>query len=278
LLLGIIIVPATMLMISTVNEIKQTVEEYKAGNITVPPPPANVKEWPVVGSRVYDLWDRASQNIFPLIQDNRDKVKMAAVWFFGALASTGKGLGLLAVAIIVSGFLLVFGTDAGNFARRFLTRLSGNKNHDMADIAAVTIRNVVKGILGVAFIQSTLACIGFIAVGIPAAGLWTLFCLILAIVQLGTFPVAIFVIIYAWNHETTTVALVFTIWMIFVSVIDNILKPIMLGKGAPVPMLVVFLGAIGGFILSGFIGLFTGAVILSLGYGLFDLWLKETAE
>jgi predicted PurR-regulated permease PerM len=147
----------------------------------------------------------------------------------------------------------------------------------MASITALTIRNVVKGILGVAIIQSTMAAIGFIAAGIPAAGLWVLCCLILAIVQLGTLPVAIITIIYAWSATSTLTATLFTIWMIIVSISDNILKPILLGKGAPVPMLVVFLGAIGGFILSGFIGLFTGAVVLSLGYKLFEVWLHETS-
>jgi predicted PurR-regulated permease PerM len=99
----------------------------------------------------------------------------------------------------------------------------------------------------------------------------------LGIIQLGTFPVAIITIIYAWGSLSTGTATIFTIWMIIVSVSDNILKPILLGKGAPVPMLVVFLGAIGGFILSGFIGLFTGAVVLSLGYKLFEAWLNETS-
>ena len=152
----------------------------------------------------------------------------------------------------------------------------GSSYFDMASIAALTIRNVVKGILGVAIIQSILAAIGFIAAGIPAAGLWVLCCLILAIVQIGTLPVAIPVIILAWNGDSTLTATLFTIWMIIVSVSDNILKPILLGKGAPAPMLVVFLGAIGGFILSGFIGLFTGAVVLSLGYKLFEVWMNES--
>lgn len=273
LLLALIIAPAVWLMLSTVQEIKHVVEEYKAGNISIPVPQESVKDWPVVGPKVYELWNNASNNVVPLIEDNRDKVKQAAIWFFNALASTGKGLGLLAVAIIVSGFLLAFGKDAGEFARAFFHKLSGNK--EMADIATVTVRNVVKGILGVAFIQSALVCIGLLIAGIPAVGLWTLLCLILAIMQIGILPVSVGVIIYVWNNDTTTVAVLLTVWMIVVGLADNVLKPILLGKGAPVPMLVVFLGAIGGFILSGFIGLFTGAVVLSLGYRLFDGWIKE---
>ena len=142
-------------------------------------------------------------------------------------------------------------------------------------MAAVTVRNVVKGVLGVAVIQSLLAGAGMAVAGIPYSGIWVLLCLILAIVQIGILPVSIGVIIYIWTNGSTTTALVLTIWMLLVGLLDNFLKPILMGKGAPVPMLVIFLGAIGGFIFSGFIGLFTGAVVLSLGYKLFDIWIER---
>jgi len=278
LLLSVIIVPASMMMVSTVSEIKHTAEAYRAGQIAIPPPDEKVRDWPVVGEKVYKIWSDASNNLVPLIQDNQDTVKKAALWIFNSLASTGKGIALLALAIIISGFLLAYGKSAGEFATAFFRRLSGDSAQDYAVLTTTTIRNVVKGILGVAFIQSALVCIGLVLADIPAAGLWTLICLILAIMQIGILPVSIGVIIYVWNQDSTTVAIIMTIWMMLVGISDNILKPILLGKGAPVPMLVVFLGAIGGFILSGFIGLFTGAVVMSLGYRLFIGWIKSGGE
>ena len=149
---------------------------------------------------------------------------------------------------------------------------------EMNELAVVTVRNVAKGILGVAFIQSMLAGVGFVLAGIPLAGLWIVISLVLAIVQVGILPVSVGVIIYIWGHGSTLTAILLTVWMLFVGVIDNILKPIMLGKGAPVPMLVVFLGAIGGFISTGFIGLFTGAIILSIGYKLLQAWLNSSEK
>ena len=149
---------------------------------------------------------------------------------------------------------------------------------EMTQLAEVTVRNVAKGILGVAFIQSMLAGVGFVLAGIPLAGLWIVISLVLAIVQVGILPVSVGVIIYIWGHGSTLTAILLTVWMLFVGVIDNILKPIMLGKGAPVPMLVVFLGAIGGFISTGFIGLFTGAIILSIGYKLLQAWLNSSEK
>ena len=131
-----------------------------------------------------------------------------------------------------------------------------------------------KGFLGVAIIQGLLAGAGFMVAGVPGAGLWAFLCLFLAIIQIGIAPVVIPVIIYMFYNADTLTAGLLMVWLILVMLSDNFLKPILLGRGAPVPMLVVFLGSIGGFISMGFIGLFIGAVILSLGFKLFQAWLK----
>ena len=153
----------------------------------------------------------------------------------------------------------------------------GERGDEFAEISNVTIKNVAKGILGVAIIQSTLAGIGFILAGVPYAGLWALICLILAIIQIGPALVIIPVIIYLFSTMGLLGAILWTVYFVVVMISDNFLKPILLGKGAPVPMLVIFLGTIGGFITSGFVGMFIGAIILSLGYKLFITWLDEEA-
>jgi predicted PurR-regulated permease PerM len=100
----------------------------------------------------------------------------------------------------------------------------------------------------------------------------------LAIIQIGIFPIVIPVIIYMFYTADTLTAGLLTGWLILVAVLDNILKPILLGRGAPVPMLVIFLGAIGGFLSMGFIGLFVGAVVLSIGFKLLQAWLAEISS
>jgi predicted PurR-regulated permease PerM len=272
----IIILPAIWLGMTTAKEIKAFSSEYRAGTLKIPPPKASVQSWPLIGNKAHAIWDKASRGLDSLIQQYPAQVKAVAGAGLGLIASTSKGILLLTASIIIAGVFLSYSESAAKGARALFNRLFHTSSFDMATISALTIRNVVKGILGVAVIQSTMAAIGFVAAGIPGAGLWVLCCLILAIVQIGTLPVAIPVIILAWSGDSTLTATLFTIWMIIVSISDNILKPILLGKGAPVPMLVVFLGAIGGFILSGFIGLFTGAVVLSLGYKLFEVWLNDT--
>lgn len=278
LMMAILIAPAVWLLLSTVKEIRELAELYRAGQFDIPPPPENVKGWPLVGNKIFNLWASANSNLTELITEHTDQVKVISLKFLDLLASTGKGILLFTLAVVASGVLLAYAKPSGEFAKSLFIKLLGKMGADMTDLAEVTVRNVAKGILGVAFIQSMLAGIGFVLAGIPLAGLWIVICLVLAIVQIGILPVSIGVIIYIWGHGSTTTAVLLTIWMLIVGVSDNILKPIMLGKGAPVPMLVVFLGAIGGFMSTGFIGLFTGAIILSVGYKLMQGWLNSTTE
>ena len=170
-------------------------------------------------------------------------------------------------------------SSGGNRTARAIThRLADDKGADIADLAEATVRIVANGILGVAVIQSLLAGLGFMVVGLPAAGLWALLCLILSVAQIGTAPVLIPVIIYLFYTAETFTAVAFLIWCIPLSLLDNILKPILLGRGLKTPMAVIFVGAIGGLLSSGVIGLFIGAVILALGYDLFLLWLNTSSS
>ncbi len=270
----LIIGPSVWLLMASVTELKELGQSYRAGEFNIPPPPDKVKDWPLIGPKVNALWSEASSNLAKLVTEHRDQVKAILVGLFGLLSSTSKGILLFTAALIISGVLLAYAKPAGELAKELFVKIAGKHGDNMAEVAEITVRNVAKGILGIAVLQSILAGIGLVLAGIPFAGLWILVCLILAIIQIGILPVSIGVIIYIWGTADTLTATLLTIWMILVGISDNILKPIMLGKGAPSPMLIVFLGAIGGFMFSGFIGLFTGAIVLSLGYKLFIGWLK----
>jgi predicted PurR-regulated permease PerM len=137
---------------------------------------------------------------------------------------------------------------------------------------ASTIRTVTNGVLGVAVIQSVLASLGFWIVGLPGAGLWAVMFLIAAVIQVGAL-VLLPAVLYAFASFPTSHAVIFLIWCAFVGVIDNVLKPILLGRSSKVPMLVVFVGVLGGFMVMRIIGLFVGAIILSVGYKLLIAWL-----
>lgn len=277
LMLILIIAPAVWLMSATADDIISFREQVNTEGFAISPPPASIKSVPLVGARIDALWSEASQNLSGFAKENNERIKSLLLGLLGLLSSTAKGLLLLTGAIIVSGFLMNYGQQGGAFVTKLFVRLAGKGGESMASVAAVTIRNVTRGILGVAAIQSLLAGTGMVIGGVPLAGLWTVLWLILAIVQIPALPVAIGVIVWVWGSDSSTgMAILLTVWMLVAGLIDNVLKPIMLGKGAPVPMLVVFLGAIGGFIFTGFTGLFTGAIVLSLAYKLFDEWLEES--
>jgi len=176
--------------------------------------------------------------------------------------------------LVISGVFLAHSVPGGAFARRLGRRLAGAHGENISNMASQTVRSVAQGVLGVAFIQAILAGLGFMAMDIPGAGLWTLLVLILATVQLPCGLILIPSIFYVLSTADTVPAIIYTGWMIMVSLIDNILKPLLLGRGASVPMIVIFLGAIGGFIWQGIVGLFLGAIVLSLGYELFGLWMN----
>ena len=145
---------------------------------------------------------------------------------------------------------------------------------NLRNITLQTVGNVVKGVLGVAFILAVVHGILFFLADIPYAGIWTLLIFILAIIQIPSLLVSLPIIIYLFAVKEPLPAIVWTVLLLVAGMADNVLKPLLLGKGAPVPMLVIFIGVIGGFILSGFLGLFTGAIIMSLGYKLYIGWVE----
>jgi predicted PurR-regulated permease PerM len=227
---------------------------------------------------VADRWPADNGAVAEFLQAHLEDIKEIAKSTLQAFARFTADLVMLILSIVIAGVLLANAKAGGKVAETFLDRVMGRDGSAMVDLAASTIRQVAKGILGVAVLQAAMFAAGVFIAGIPGAGLLTVVALILCIIQLGVLIVAIPVLIYAWTSMGTTAAVILTIWMVITMISDNILKPLLLGRGASVPMPVIFLGAIGGFILSGFIGLFTGAVVLSIGYRLMNSWMTGIPE
>jgi predicted PurR-regulated permease PerM len=274
----IFILPGVKLADSMLSGVKILDERLQKGSIRVPSPPEGVGDWPMIGPTVDKVWRQASENLAATLEGYAPRLQAFGKWLLGSAVDTGLGLLLFALSIIISGIFLSSAEGGGRMARGLFVRLAGERGAEYAEDAKVTVRNVVKGILGVAIVQALLAGIGFTVAGVPAAGLWAFLCLLLAIIQIGIGPVIIPVIIFMFYKAPTLTAVILTVWLVLVLLSDNILKPILLGRGGPVPMPVIFLGTIGGFISMGFLGLFVGAVILSVGYKLFESWLNTEGE
>ncbi len=274
ILLLMVIIPAAFLSVKMADEVKLLTAAYSKHELNFPVAPEKVKSWPFIGSKLHTVWSDANSNIELVFQKNPEITSKIINFSLDVIASSGKGVFVLLFSIIISGIFLAFTEHASSFSRKLFHRLMGPIKSDMTSVAASTIRSVIKGVFGVTIIQTSLAAIGFFAAGIPAAGLLTLFCFILGITQIGMLPVTLGVIIYAWTSLSSITAIALTVWMLLVGISDNIIKPWLLSKGSVVPMPILLIGSLGGFIYSGFIGLFTGAVIFALGYKLFIAWVE----
>lgn len=279
-LLGLVILITPMVMLSDtlIAGAQNLARGFQEGTIVVPPPPETVKDWPLVGPTVDSFWRQASENLAAAAARAAPYLQGTGRFLLATAAGAGYGILQFVIAIVIAGFLLAHSEGATQAAHAIAIRLVGARGADFARLAEATVRSVTRGILGVAIIQSLLAGLGFMVMGIPGAGLWALLCLLLSVIQIGILPITLPIVIYVFTAADTLPAVLFLIWSIFIGALDNILKPILLGRGVEVPMAVIFIGAIGGFISSGIIGLFVGSVVLVLGYKLLLAWLDETPD
>jgi len=271
-------VPSVMITTSLVESASELATKLNEGHIKVPPPPASVAEWPFVGDRIHSFWSTASHNVEAAIDQSGPVVKAVGRRLLETSAAAGFGVLMFALSIGIAGALLSYADQIKPAIRRVAKRIVPERGDELVDLTRATIESVTLGILGVALIQGVLSGIGLLAAGVPAAGLWALLVLLMAVVQLPTVLLLGPIIVYVFSTSSTVVAVLFAIWTLAVAFSDNILKPLLLGRRVEVPTLVIFMGAIGGFILEGIIGLFAGAVVLAVGFTLFKTWLEETPE
>jgi predicted PurR-regulated permease PerM len=273
-LLIVVILPTWMLIDSLVIEIKMLKTAYDSGSLAVPPPNETVKTWPIIGNSLYDIWYNASENLEQLVVKYKDQLLAIGGVVGKGILNAISGVAQIAISFAIAGVLLAFG-GAGDEVRKFFRKLAGKRGDEFADMTVKTVSSVVKGIIGVALILAILNGLLFLLAGIPYAGIWTLLVFVLGVLQLPLFFITVPVIAYMFAEKELVSAIIWTVLLLIAGLSDNVLKPILLGKGAPVPMLVIFIGVIGGFIFSGFLGLFTGAIVFSFGYKLFVAWINS---
>lgn len=274
-MLALLIVPSILLLDSTIESVQNIAEQYDAGTLQVTPPGANVAEWPLVGEPIYKTWKLASTNLDDAIKKLEPQIKEYGPKLIGAVTGLGGTILLSLISIIIAGVLLLLSESSEKSAHKIFRFLIGKDGKEFTELATKTISSVVQGILGIAVIQSVAAGIVMLIFGIPAAGLWALIVLMLAIIQLPPTLILLPVAIYGFSVMDTTSAVIFFVLSMVISVADTFLKPLFLGRGVDVPMLVILLGAIGGMIAFGILGLFVGAVILALAYKVFQALIDD---
>ena len=277
--LVILILPVVLLSGSLAENAGTLSEKIQAGTLTIPPPSEKVKDWPLIGEELDKAWRLASTNLDAALDQFKPQLEAIGKKILSFAAGAGAEILQFVISIIIAGVLLVYAQSGAHAMETIAGRLMGEEEGKViVNLTGATIRSVAQGVLGVALIQAVLAGIGLMAIGVPFSGLWAFLVLLLAIVQLPTILILGPIIIYVFSIAETLPAVIFMIWSLLVGVSDTFLKPLFLGRGMDIPMLVILLGAIGGMILSGIIGLFVGAVVLAAGYTLFIAWLNQSSE
>jgi predicted PurR-regulated permease PerM len=276
-LLVAVVVPSVLVGGSLADDVESAAHAFREGRLQVPPPSQRVAGWPIVGERVFAFWQLASENLQAALAELGPRLAGVASSLLSAGARFGISVLQFLFAIAISGVLLARSGSGIAAAQSLAVRLAGPRGPALAELAAATVRGVTRGILGVALIQAILAGIGLFAAGVPAAGLWALAALVLGVIQVGVALVLIPAALWLFANADTVTAVAFAIWTVLLLPLDNVLKPLLMGRGLDVPVAVIFIGAIGGFVTQGLIGLFVGAVVLVLGYELSMAWLEGDA-
>lgn len=269
------IIPSYFIVGSVVDSTISTTSQIRSNEFQIPAPDEKVKEWPLIGNKVYDDWLEASKDIEKYSVIHKDFILEQGK----ALLSGFKGFMGALISFFISfliAMIFMYKSEHGyKSAYSFLNKLVGeDDSKEMLQMSRDTVRSVVKGILLVALIQCVLSFIGFKAIGLPGAGIFAFAVLVTAIVQIPAILTMIPAIILAFSIADTTPAVIFAIYCILVGMSDNVLKPLLLGKGLKTPMVIILIGTIGGMLLHGIIGLFLGPVVLAVMHRIYVYWIN----
>ena len=276
-LLGLLILigPVTWLVLGLIDSIRGLTDQLDLSTLVVPSPPETVKSWPLVGDSIYQFWQLASTNLQEAWAKIAPQLKSVGATLLQTAAGAGIGALQFLAAIIVAGFLFPPAPALTDAVNKFSRRLAPETGETFVALAVATTRAVARGVIGVSMLQALLIGAGLVVAGIPAASLITSIALILGILQIGPTLVVLPVIIWVWMTRDTSVALLFTVYMVPVNLIDNLLRPLVMGRGLNTPIIVILVGLIGGTISLGLTGLFLGPIILAVIWELLVAWIRE---
>lgn len=276
---AILIVPVVMLGSSSIDVVKNVATDLSNNEANfIQEAPDKVAEIPVVGKKLSDIWDMAAHDLKGAIKATAPLAEEAAVKLLSTVGGGLAGILQFVISFVIAGVFLINPEKGFSATRKIANSFAGERGEEYTKLTIATIRGVMTGVIGVAVIQAVLGTLGMVIMGIPAAGVWGVLILVCAIAQLPPILILGPIAVYGFSAYDTTPAIIFAIWSFLVSASDGVLKPVLMARGLDTPMLVILLGAIGGMMLSGIIGLFIGAVVLSITYTIFMAWVNEKHE
>jgi predicted PurR-regulated permease PerM len=274
--IALIVVPTAMLLSSLGDSVQHLIHDVQHNTLQIPAPRPGVATWPIVGKHIYDVWSQAYTDLPALVQSMQPKIGELAKTALGFVASIGGGVLQFIASFIIAGIVMAFGQAGSRGSRAIFERIVGNaRGSELASLSTATIRAVAQGVIGVALIQAIIVGLALLVAGVPWAGVLAVIVLVLGIAQVPALLVTVPAIIYIWSSGaySTAAAIVYTVALFLAGMADNVLKPLLLGRGVDAPMPVILLGALGGMGTAGILGMFVGATLLTLGYQIFMGWV-----
>lgn len=275
IVLAVFLAPATWLGIGLVDGLRDISDQLTSGELVLPAPPDSVRDWPLIGNQFYEFWSNASINLQATLRDIAPYLKPLAGPILAIAGSAGTGTIKFILSVILAGFLFAPGPRFAATIRNNLARIVPERSKDFIALAGATIRTVAQGVIGVAVLQSLLAGAGLKIAGVPHAGVLAFAVLVLGIVQIGSAPILFPVMIWIWTVKEPGAAVLITIYLVLVSLSDNAIRPLLMGRGLSTPVLVIFMGVLGGTLVHGIVGLFVGPIILAVAWELLIAWSRE---
>lgn len=277
----VIIIPTALLMNSLADSVRNFVSNVQNNTLHIPAPSERVERWPIVGKKIHDVWSQAYTDLPGLVRSLQPKIGQLAQKALAMVAGIGSGLLLFLGSFVIASIVMAYGEAGASGIRAVFQRVAGvARGEALARLSTATIRTVALGVIGVASIQAILIGLALLLAGVPAAGVLSIIALVLGIAQVPAAVVTLPVIIYIWSsgRYSSTEAITYTVILLVTGLIDNVLKPLMLGRGVDVPMPVILFGALGGMASRGILGMFVGATVLALGYTIFKGWVAASPE
>jgi predicted PurR-regulated permease PerM len=278
--LVLVVAPTTVLLVELGDSVHLFVTKLSSANRQGPPPSPQVADWPLIGKTVHTLWAKAHADLPALLMTLQPKLGDLSLKALGSVAAIGVAVLLFFAAFIIAGVIMTFGEPAKRNSAAIFDRVFAGRGERFAALSTATVRAVAQGVLGVALIQAIVMGLLLIFAGIPFAGVLAAIVLVLAIAQLPVALVSLPVIVWIWTKGDygTAAAIMHTVLLGLAGVVDNILKPLLLGRGVDAPMPVILLGALGGMASGGILGMFVGATLLALGHQIFMEWVANNPD
>lgn len=277
----LIVVPTALLLNSFADTVRNFIGAVQNNTLKIPAPNEGIDKVPIVGHKVFDTWSKANADLPAFVQSMQPKIGELARRALGVVASVGTGLLLFLGSFIIASIVMAYGESGARATRAIFDRVAGPKRGEaLAKLCTATIRTVALGVIGVAFIQAIVIGLALLTARVPAPGVLAIITFVLGVAQVPAAIVTLPAIAYIWlsGDYSSGSAITFTIILVLAGLIDNVLKPLMLGRGVDVPMPVILFGALGGMASGGILGMFVGATALALGYNIFMHWVATNPE